>query len=211
MRCTTDMSFALHKRKMMAMRVPFVHKTVDKLPVLVYDPILLIHQHLLGGSVLMYDRFEMFTARISSIYRCIQKIKSMEMTEFGLKGPHVMCLFHLGRQEDAQPGAAGGGLTAGELCALCGEDKAAISRSIAELEEQGYLLRSSADGKKAYRAKIRLTPSGKKLARQLDAAIVSAVSQGGADLSEEERAVFYRALTKIESNLRMICRENEEG
>lgn len=159
----------------------------------------------------MYDRFETFTARISSIYRCIQKIKSMEMTEFGLKGSHVMCLFHLGRQDDGHPGSAGGGLTAGELCALCGEDKAAISRSIAELEERGYLLRPDADGKKAYRAKVHLTPAGKKLARQLDSIIDSAVSRGGADLSEEERAVFYRALTKIESNLRMICRENEEG
>ena len=97
----------------------------------------------------MYDRFETFTARISSIYRCIQKIKSMEI---GLKGSHVMCLFHLGRQDDGHPGSAGGGLTAGELCALCGEDKAAISRSIAELEERGYLLRPDADGKKAYRA-----------------------------------------------------------
>ncbi len=157
----------------------------------------------------MYSRFKTFTARITSLYRYIQKIKSMEMTEFGLKGTHVMCLFHLGHQEDEHPHDTGCGLTAGELCTLCGEDKAAISRSIAELEERGYVLRP--DGKKAYRAKIRLTPAGKSLSERLDAIILRAVDRGGADLTEEERAVFYSALTKIESNLRRICCELEEG
>ena len=39
----------------------------------------------------MVDRFVRFVTSISQLYRCIQKIKSKEMTEFGLKGTHVMC------------------------------------------------------------------------------------------------------------------------
>ena len=49
----------------------------------------------------------------------------MEMTELGLKGTHVMCLFFLHHTPE--------GLTAAQLCQLCAEDKAAISRTIATL------------------------------------------------------------------------------
>ena len=43
----------------------------------------------------MTQRFEIFTGAISQIYRCIQKLKAAEMTELGLKGGHVSCLFQL--------------------------------------------------------------------------------------------------------------------
>ena len=54
------------------------------------------------------------------------------MTEFGLKGTHVMCLFFLHHTPE--------GLTAAQLCQLCAEDKAAISRTIATLKEKGYIV-----------------------------------------------------------------------
>ena len=59
-----------------------------------------------GGGV-MTERFETFVLSINQIYRCIQKIKSREMVELGLKGTHVMCLFQLGQHPE--------GLTAAEL------------------------------------------------------------------------------------------------
>jgi len=43
----------------------------------------------------MEARFETFTRQITSIYRSIQKIKSVEMTSFGLKGVHVLCTYFL--------------------------------------------------------------------------------------------------------------------
>jgi hypothetical protein len=73
----------------------------------------------------MIQRFDAFVSGITACYKYIQRIKSMEMTEFGLKGTHVMCLYYL-RQNPA-------GLTASQLCGLCAEDKAAISRTVSEL------------------------------------------------------------------------------
>ena len=43
----------------------------------------------------MIQRFDAFVSGITACYKYIQRIKSMEMTEFGLKGTHVMCLYYL--------------------------------------------------------------------------------------------------------------------
>ena len=48
----------------------------------------------------MIQRFDAFVSGITSCYKYIQRIKSMEMTEFGLKGTHVRCLYYL-RQNGA--------------------------------------------------------------------------------------------------------------
>ena len=105
----------------------------------------------------MLHRFEDFVTGITECYRYIQRIKAMEMTELGLKGTHVMCLFYLGRSPE--------GLTSTQLCTLCGEDKAAVSRTLAELEQLGHCHRLN-NGKK-YRALLKLTPEGARLAEQI--------------------------------------------
>ena len=79
----------------------------------------------------MFDRFETFVTTISTIHRYMQKIKSTEMKTLGLKGTHVMCLYSLGKHPE--------GLTATQLCRLCGEDKAAISRAITELTDKKFV------------------------------------------------------------------------
>ena len=43
----------------------------------------------------MEERFGTFTILISKISRSIKRIKSEEMAEFQLKGPHVSCLYYL--------------------------------------------------------------------------------------------------------------------
>lgn len=138
----------------------------------------------------MLQRFEAFVTGITLCYKYIQRIKSAEMTEFGLKGTHVMCLFFLHHNPQ--------GLTAAQLCQLCAEDKAAISRTIASLQEQGYL----EDGSRKYRAPLTLSPAGLELARQMDAVIEQWVGLGGDGLTEQERAVFYRSLEQISGNLK---------
>ena len=78
----------------------------------------------------MEKRFELFTVLISKISRSIRKIKTEEVSEFNLKSPHVSCLYYLYKSKP---------LTATELCDICGEDKAAISRSLEFLEKNGFL------------------------------------------------------------------------
>ena len=139
----------------------------------------------------MIQRFDAFVSGITSCYKYIQRIKSMEMTEFGLKGTHVMCLYYL-RQNP-------GGLTASQLCGLCAEDKAAISRTVSELRSQGYITTLS---QKAYRAMLTLTNAGQELARKFDSLIEDWVTIGGSGLSDEERSDFYKVLSTIAENLR---------
>ena len=139
----------------------------------------------------MIQRFDAFVSGITSCYKYIQRIKSMEMTEFGLKGTHVMCLYYL-RQNPA-------GLTASQLCGLCAEDKAAISRTVSELKTRGYITTLS---EKAYRAMLTLTAAGQEVARKFDRLIEGWVNTGGDGVSEEARSDFYKTLSTITENLR---------
>ena len=140
----------------------------------------------------MIQRFDAFVSGITSCYKYIQRIKSMEMTEFGLKGTHVMCLYYL-RQNPA-------GLTASQLCGLCAEDKAAISRTVSELKSRGYITTLS---EKAYRAMLTLTAAGQEVARKFDRLIEGWVTAGGDGLTDEERSDFYKSLATIAENLRV--------
>ena len=139
----------------------------------------------------MIQRFDAFVSGITACYKYIQRIKSMEMTEFGLKGTHVMCLYYLRRNPT--------GLTAAQLCGLCAEDKAAISRTVSELRSRGYITTLS---EKAYRAMLTLTAAGQELARKFDHLIEGWVSTGGDGLTDEERSDFYKSLSAITENLR---------
>ena len=138
----------------------------------------------------MLQRFEDFVTGITVCYKYIQRIKSAEMTEFGLKGTHVMCLFFLHRHPE--------GLTAAQLCQLCAEDKAAISRTLAVLQEKGFISASE----KKYRALLQLTDMGEEVAGRVDSLIEQWVDCGGDGLPEEDRTVFYSALAHIAGNLR---------
>lgn len=139
----------------------------------------------------MIHRFHTFVSDITVCYKSIQRIKAVEMTEFGLKGTHAMCLFYLHHEPQ--------GLTAAQLCSRCEEDKAAISRTLAELIEQGYI--RPADQRK-YRAQMQLTDAGVQVAEKVDLLVEQWVAAGGDGLTEEERTGFYRALNIISENLR---------
>ena len=146
----------------------------------------------------MLRRFEDFVSGIAVCYKYIQRIKSLEMTEFGLKGTHMMCIYFLHRHPE--------GLTAAQLCQLCAEDKAAISRTLASLQEKALI----SVGEKKYRARLTLTETGEKLGCRIDELVAEWVNCGGDGLTEEERTMFYSTLNKIADNLheRLECHEN---
>lgn len=138
----------------------------------------------------MIERFQSFVTEITTCYKYIQRIKNAEMTEFGLKGTHVMCLFFLHHNPE--------GLTAARLCQLCAEDKAAISRTLAVLQDKEYIV----SGGKKYRAKLTLTESGLAIAKQVDVLIEQWVGFGSGGITEEERNTFYHVLELISKNLK---------
>ena len=132
----------------------------------------------------MEARFETFTRQITSIYRSIQKIKSVEMTSFGLKGVHVLCTYFLSKHEE--------GLTSAQLCDMCGEAKGAKSRAVSDLQPNEI---------KKYRSIITLTDSGREVAKYETEKICDVLEKGGCGLSEEKRKSFYESLTLICKNL----------
>ncbi len=153
----------------------------------------------------MITRFKKFTKNISLAYKYLIKIKSYGIKEFGLKGSNFMCLFYIGESEN--------GLTATELCKLCCEDKAAISKALSALYESGYVRLENEDAKK-YRSTYFLTDSGKEVLDRLKSKIVSAMAYGGEGLSDSDREVFYKSLNTIVKNLetvsRMFCEDKDE-
>ena len=150
----------------------------------------------------MRERFETFTVLISSISRSIRRLKTEETAEFNLKSTHVTYLYYLYKAE---------AMTASEICELCDEDKAAASRSILYLEQNGFVERHgtgskpSAGGSKRYRAPLVLTDKGREVAAKLVARIDCVLGEVAFGVSDEEREILYRCLGQIDRNLAQMC------
>lgn len=140
----------------------------------------------------MKSRFESFVITVWKMNKIVRNIKIAEMERYGLKAVHVMVLHYLKNNPL--------GLTAAELTKLTLEDKAAMSRALASLEEKGYLSVEKANGKK-YNAVVFLTEEGKKVAEEMSEKADKAVENCSLSLTEEERESFYRSLAAIAENL----------
>ena len=149
----------------------------------------------------MNDRYETFTLLISSIVKNIRKIKAIEVEEFNLKSSHVSCLYYLFKSEN--------GLTAKEICDICEEDKAAVSRSLDYLENQGYIVCQSKTEKR-YNSLITLTEKGVEIGKIVAEKVDIAVQKASDGMSEENRVIFYDYLTAISENLQKIVDNKEK-
>ena len=146
----------------------------------------------------MDERFETFTVLINQLSRSIRRIKAEQMESINLKGPHVSCLYYLSKN---------GPLTAAELCDRCEEDKAAVSRSLEYLEQNGYL--QIPEGKR-YRRPLVLTQKGAAAGAEVSRRIDSIVALASCDVLEEDRLAMYRALSIISKNLEKIYQNKEK-
>lgn len=142
----------------------------------------------------MKERFEIFTVLISRIHRSIKRIKAMEMGDFKLKGPHVSCIYYLHKNKS---------LTTKELCEICQEDKALVSRSLETLEKEGFLHKSG--DKNKYRRRISLSEKGKKTGKQVAEKIDNILKNASKGICEENRVLMYESLNLIDANLSKIC------
>ena len=142
----------------------------------------------------MIARFETFTVLINRISRNIRKIKNQEMAEYDLRSPHISCLYYLYSSQS---------LTASELCELCEEDKATISRSLDFLEKNGYIIREP-KGERRYKSPLLLTEEGRSVAEKIAGKIDRVLEEVSVGLTDEERAAFYRSLAIISKKLEEI-------
>ena len=143
----------------------------------------------------MQERFEEFTLLISNIHRCIYKIKTEEVAEYNLKSSHVSCLYYIYKAES---------LTAKELCDMCGEDKANVSRAIKSLEENGFLLCNSKTAKR-YKSPLLLTEKGMLAAQGIVEKVDGVLAYTSEGVSDEERRIMYQSLNRIYDNLHKLC------
>ncbi len=150
---------------------------------------------------MVQDRFRLFTTSITRAYKSINRIKNHETRDKGLKGIHVMCMYFLGQSQN--------GLTSAELARECSEDKAAISRTVAFLTDNGYVEPACKVGAKNYKAALVLTEAGKKVNSALEDCIKKAVDNASQGLSDEDREKFYRIFLSITDNLEKYCAQLE--
>lgn len=148
----------------------------------------------------MQDRFKEFTVLIANLNRCIYKIKTEEMADFNLKSSHVSCIYYLYKEVS---------LTAKELCLVCGEDKANISRAVNYLENNGYLICNS-KAQKRYQSPLELTEKGKDVGKYIAEKIDEILGWASEGLSEIDRNTMYRGLNLINDNLNRYCAAYEK-
>ncbi|MEE1005801.1 MAG: MarR family transcriptional regulator [Acutalibacteraceae bacterium] len=148
----------------------------------------------------MTERFEKFTVLINRISRNIRKIKNQEMAEYNLRCSHISCLYYL---------YTSGGLTATDLCERCEEDKAAVSRALEYLENNGYLICESKSAKR-YKSLLRLTDKGLDIGKRIADKIAYVLEEISVEMTEEERIQFYHSLMLISKGLDNIA-NNKNG
>lgn len=148
----------------------------------------------------MTERFEKFTVLINRISRNIRKIKNQEMAEYNLRCSHISCIYYL---------YTSGGLTATDLCERCEEDKAAVSRALEYLENNGYLICESKSAKR-YKSLLRLTDKGLDIGKRIADKIAYVLEEISVEMTEEERIQFYHSLMLISKGLDNIA-NNKNG
>ncbi len=149
----------------------------------------------------MEERYQLFTTLIARCSREIKRIKSQQMSGMNLKSFYFSCLYYL--YVNGKP------MTATELCAVCEEDKAYVSRSIDALEKEGYVT-CPAQPQRRYNRPIALTEKGTLVAKEVAERIESLVNRASEGISEENRRVFYETLGLIAGNLEKICENMEK-
>ncbi len=145
-------------------------------------------------------RFEDFTGLISAIAKEVQRIKSVESARLGLAGADIMCLYYLGKHAD--------GMTGADLARASGVTRAAVSRSLARMEQEGFVEPGeSASGDAKYRTPIRLTERGVDAAKRADTAIGHVLNEVAGVQDEAAREQMYTSLRLVLSCLRELSRE----
>ena len=146
----------------------------------------------------MKSRYEQFASAISAIYHAVQRIERDEMVRFGSRGVYAQYLAALHSCPE--------GLTAARLSELCDRDKAAVSRAVADMEEEG-LIQQEGRGDTKCRAGIRQTEQGRQAAEYVARRARTPVEAGGRGLSPKERDALQAVLALIADNLETIMKE----
>jgi len=145
-------------------------------------------------EVFIVINYSAIAVSLENINKCINKIKSMKISEFGIRSAHFNCLMHIDLSSE--------GLTPTEISKDCGVDKAFVSRTTADLVKGGFIQINQKfnDGRK-YRNKYILTEKGKEVIRETRALIEKYFSEISDKISEYEMKCFLRVVLAISESV----------
>lgn len=145
---------------------------------------------------MLIDRYALFRVHAESLSKNLQRYENSRMSSLGMRGIHGLSLFQLGRHPE--------GMTATELAAACGVDKALISRVTTELLEAGHVTYKDPE-KSRYRAKLVLTDSGRACLRKVSFWICQSIHELKDEITGEELNAFFKVMMIVNRYL------SEEG
>ena len=132
-----------------------------------------------------------FVIATNAFSHCIQAIKAEEIKSTKLKGAETMLLLYLGFNPE--------GLTNTELVECSKMDKAAVSRSLAELAKGKFIRFEYRNGKSRYGAHAVLTTTGKEVTEHIVEKIGKVLTKALGHLSAEEKKSFVVNMTTVAS------------
>ena len=150
--------------------------------------------------MLEQERFEEFSALISSVYSNIQKLKTRYTTQFGLKAVHVFWLYLLRTHPE--------GMSASELAAASQSNRSLVSREIDELFDKGIIFTQENGSKRRYGWKLLLTEKGKQLADLIAAIAADVQKTVSRDISEDNLNTFYQTLKVLADGFEKLNQNN---
>ena len=142
------------------------------------------------------ERFREFSGLVSRAEKALQRVKTENVKDYGLRGVHVSCLLALHERPE--------GLTATELASVCGVDRAQISRVTAELRGLDLVCEASPGPRRRYRGALELTEEGRAAAAEMAGIVDEKLQRVSGDIPPEELTVFYRVVGAIVERLEKL-------
>lgn len=139
----------------------------------------------------MEKRIDQISLAIASVYRGIQRSNSEALENLGMNNVHSVCIYEIGTNP---------GISATGICKKTATDKAAVSKTLGKLINDGYVERPILS-KRAYRTGIYLTEKGQELFEITKQKVESLDSKAFRGISTREFNSFYKILNRIASNL----------
>lgn len=144
----------------------------------------------------MQERFTRFIGIITELGKQISRIRNSEAEELGIVGSDLLTMFHIYNSDS--------GLFASDIAKATRMDKAAISRSISRLHQEGYIDYVDLPEGKKYRTYVNLTDRGRNIAEEINQRIVELVKEITADYSAADSKIMYEVLEHISEKLAEI-------
>lgn len=142
------------------------------------------------------ERFREFSGLVSRAEKALQRVKTENVKDYGLRGVHVSCLLALHERPE--------GLTATELASVCGVDRAQISRVTAELRGLDLVCEASPGPRRRYRGALELTEEGRAAAAEMAGIVDEKLQRVSGDIPPEELTIFYRVFGAIVERLEKL-------